>query len=127
MQLKQFIQHSLTLAAVLCCAIMTTVFTACSNDNDGDEIVKYWTETVGSNAIGDQVCAQMDAALSSAFGGGVAYKRDDSKAIRVCDEVANKVRDVELLGTINLMVVFPSSDPDATNNKKVIKTYEFPF
>ncbi len=120
-------KYLMTLAAVLCCAMTTTVFTACSSDDDSDEIVKYWTETVGSNAFGDQVCDQMDAALSSAFGGGVAYKRDDSKAIRVCDEVANKVRDVSLVGTINLMVVFPSSDPNAASNKKVIKTYTFPF
>ena len=120
-------KYLMTLAAVLCCGMMATMFTACGSDDDGDEIVKYWTETVGSNAFGDQVCAQMDAALSSAFGSSVAYKRDDSKAIRVCDEVANKVRDVELIGTINLMVVFPSSDPNATSNKKVIKTYKFPF
>ena len=117
----------MTFAAVLCCAMMATVFTACSSDDDSDEIVKYWAETVGDNAFGNQVCSQMDAALSSAFGSSVAYKRDDSKAIRVCDEVANKVREVELIGTINLMVVFPSSDPNATSNKKVIKTYNFPF
>lgn len=120
-------KYLMTLAAVLCCAMMTTVFTACGSDDDGDEIVKYWAEPAGDNAFGRQVCSQMDAALSSAFGSSVAYKRDDSKAIRVCDEVANKVRDVELIGTINLMVVFPSSDPNATNNKKVIKTYKFPF
>ncbi len=120
-------KYLMTLAAVLCCGMMTAVFTACSSDDDGDEIVKYKAVGEDGNLFGAQTSSAMNAALSTAFGSDVAYKRDDSKAIKVCDEVAEKVRDVNLIKTINLKVIFPSSDPDAAENSKIIKTYSFPF
>lgn len=115
-------------AVALICMTMTCVtLTACSSDDDEEVFVRYNAETVGDNAFGSIVCGHMDQALSSAFGSNVAYKRDDSKAIRVCDEVAEKVRDNSQIGTIILKVTFASSDPDASGNTQVIKTYRFPF
>lgn len=114
-------------AVALICMTMTCVTLTACDDDDDVTYVRYSAETVGDNLYGSMVCSQMDNALSSAFGSDIAYKRDDSKAIRVCDEVAEKVRDNELVGTINLIVTFSSTDPYATNNTKVIKTYEFPF
>ena len=117
-----------SLAAIVCCVMTMSVLTSCSSDENSTEFVNYRTRTVGDNAFGDMVCSQMDAALSSAFGNQVAYKRDDSKAISVCDAIANKegVKENALIGTINLEVAIASTDPNA-NNVKVIKTYKFPL
>ena len=109
-----------TLAAVLCCVMVSTMFTSCSKDDDS-EFGSYYAETVGDNYFGDLVCNQMDNALSSAFGNKMFYKRDDKKAIRVCDEVAKKVENESLVGTINLMMRIGNTDPDA-KTKKIIKT-----
>jgi len=120
--MKKFL---LTFAAVVCCVMISIVFSACGSD-DETEFVAYHAETVGDNLYGDMVCTEMGKAIDKAFGNQMAYARDDSKAIRVCDEVAEKVRDNSLVGTINLVVRISSTDPDA-NLRQVVKTYKFPF
>ncbi len=115
----------LTFAAVICCVMISTVFTACGSDAE-TQFVAYHAETVGNNLYGDMVCTEMDKAISKAFGDQIAYARDDNKAIKVCDEVAAKVRDNSLVGTINLVVRISSTDPNA-NLREVVKTYKFPF
>lgn len=117
----------MTAVALICMTMMCVSLTACSKDDDDDAVVRYSAVTVGDNLYGQMVCNEMDAALASAFGSSLAYKRDDSKAIRVCDEVAEKVRDNSLIGTIQLEVTFASADPYADNETKIIKTYQFPF
>ncbi len=118
----------MAIAAVICCTMAASMLTACgSDDDDSVEFVQYHAEPANSNILGLPVATQMNTAISSAFGSDVAYKRDDSKAISICDEVANKNKNAAVgTGTINLMVSFSSSDPNATGNTKVIKTYKFP-
>ena len=118
-------KYLLTLAAVICCALTTTVFTSCSSDDEDSEFGEYYAETAGTNMQGGVICAEMDQALSKAFGNQTFYTRDDSKAIRACDEVANKHK-TDLAGTVNLKMRIGSTDTSA-KNIKVIKTYEFPF
>lgn len=118
-------KYLLTLAAVICCAMTTTVFTACSSDDGDSEFGDYYAETAGLNMQGEVICTEMDQALSKAFGTQTFYKLDDSKAIRVCDEVANKHK-ADLAGTVNLKKRAGSTDA-SVHNIKVIKTYEFPF
>lgn len=120
-------KYFMTAVALICMTMMCVSLTACSKDDDDDAVVRYSAVTVGDNLYGQMVCNEMDAALASAFGSSLAYKRDDSKAIRVCDEVAEKVRDNSLIGTIQLEVTFASADPYADNETKIIKTYQFPF
>lgn len=122
-------KYFMTAVALICMTMMCVSLTACSKDKDDDDdaVVRYSAVTVGDNLYGQMVCNEMDAALASAFGSSLAYKRDDSKAIRVCDEVAEKVRDNSLIGTIQLEVTFASADPYADNETKIIKTYQFPF
>ncbi len=117
--------YLLALAAVLCCAMATTVFTACGDDDDDSEFGEYYAETDGLNMQGEVICAEMDQALSKAFGNQTVYKLDDSKAIRTCDEVANKHKS-DLAGTVNLKKRFGNTDSNASGIK-IIKTYEFPY
>ena len=120
-------KYFMAAVALICMTMMCVSLTSCSSDDDDDAVVRYTAVTVGDNAFGDIVCNEMDAALASAFGSSIAYKRDDSKAIRICDEVAEKVRDNSLIGTIQLKVSFASANPNADNESKIIKTYQFPF
>lgn len=118
-------KYLFSLAAVLCCAIAISVFTSCSKDDDS-EFGEYYAQTVGDNLYGEMVCQQMDQALKTAFGNQQFYKRDDAKAIRTCDEVASKVKDLSIVGSINLMMRIGSTSTSASNTK-VIKTYTFPL
>ena len=119
-------KYLFSLAAVLCCAIAISVFTSCSKDDDASEFGEYYAQTVGDNLYGEMVCQQMDQALKTAFGNQQFYKRDDAKAIRTCDEVAKKVKDESIVGSINLMMRIGSTSTSASNTK-VIKTYSFPL
>ena len=120
-------KYLMAAVALICMTMMCVSLTSCNKDDDDDVAVRYIAVTVDDNLYGEMVCNQMDAALSSAFGNSIAYMRDDSKAIRVCDEVANKVRDNSLVGTIQLKVTFASADPYSDKEAKIIKTYKFPF
>ena len=105
--------------ALICMTVFCISATSCSSDDDDDIFVRYDAVTVGDNLFGQMVCNEMESALKTAFGSG--------SPIRVCDAVAEKVRDNNLVGTIQLTVTFASTDPHADNKTNVIKTYKFPF
>jgi|GEM_PF-6326081 len=120
-------KYLMAAVALICMTVFCISATSCSSDDDDDIFVRYDAVTVGDNLFGQMVCNEMESALKTVFGSGSAYRRDDSKAIRVCDAVAEKVRDNNLVGTIQLTVTFASTDPHADNKTNVIKTYKFPF
>ena len=91
----------MTLAAVLCCAMISTTFTACGSDSDNESIsddaaydVKVYTvSSINSNCA--DVVKQMKEALNKKMDGKMSgstdddkcvCKRNDQKAISICDE-----------------------------------------
>ena len=83
----------MTLAAVLCCAMTMTLFTACGDDEQ-DSVSNYAGYNVtakGNGFIGLMIVQNMQDALTTGMPlDGKMCKRDDAKAIKICDEVAKK-------------------------------------
>lgn len=120
-------KYLMAAVALICMTVLCVSITSCSKDNDDDVFVRYDAVPGGSNLFSQMVCDEMNREIATAFGSSTAYRRDDSKAIRICDAVAEKVRDNSLVGTIQLTVTFATSDPNANSNTNLIKTYQFPF
>lgn len=118
-------------AVVLICMTMTCVsLNSCGSDDNDDysNYVSYTVNPEGSTSTAAlYVIDEMRANIDKRFSGekkDLLYKRNDTKAIQACDEVAENYR-TSLLGKITLSVGAPSSDPSSTS--KVIKTYNFPY
>ena len=115
--------------AVVCCILTSVAFTSCSDD-DSSDFVAYTVNPKGGMSLDKmmlnlQICEKMRDAIKASFGGAPVYSRDDAKAIKACDKVAEEYRNVNA-GTIELYVSTPSSDPDNIPTTTV-KTYTFPF
>ena len=115
--------------AVVCCILTSVAFTSCSDD-DSSDFVAYTVDPKGGMSLDKmmlnlQICEKMRDAIKASFGDAVVYSRDDAKAIKACDKVAEEYRNVNA-GTIELYVSTPSSDPDNIPTTTV-KTYTFPF
>lgn len=116
----------MTFAAVLCCALISTTFTACSSD-DGDSLSDFAAYTV--NPSGEfsgnclAICEEMRAALKTGMPiDKNVCKRDDAKAIRICDEVYKNT-----IATAKFKIVLdvtPLGD-GIYNQSTTIKTYEY--
>ena len=94
----------MTLAAVLCCAMISTIFTACSkseNESISDyaayAVRVYTGSSITSNC--DDVAKQMREALDQKMEGKMkgntegdycVCKRNDKNAISICDEAFQK-------------------------------------
>ena len=116
--------------AVVCCILTSVVFTSCSDDDDSSDYVVYTLSNEVNGSLGKVmlnalICEKMQDAISASFGGAPVYARDDAKAIKACDKVAEEYRNADA-GTIELCVSTQSSDPN-DNTTTTVKTYTFPF
>ena len=115
--------------AVVCCILTSVAFTSCSDD-DSSDFVAYAVNPKGGMSLDKmmlnlQICEKMRDAIKASFGDAVVYSRDDAKAIKACDKVAEEYRNADA-GTIELCVSTQSSDPN-DNTTTTVKTYTFPF
>ena len=115
-----------TFAAVLCCAIISTVFTACKNDEQDSvsNFAAYDVVTINSSGNSLIICENMQEALRTGMplDNKVCNKRDDAKAIRICDEVYKKSYATAHFKIILRVTPFGNGlDNKATD----LKTYEF--
>ena len=120
--------------AVVCCILTSVVFTSCNKDDDDDntEYVSYNQEPSGSMSwnkkmLNLEICEEMRQAVRASFGEDSRYyPRDDAKAIKACDKVAEKNRN-EDAGNIVLVVSITSPEPGGALKTATVKTYTFPF
>ena len=115
----------MTLAAVLCCAMTMTSFTACSDDEQ-DSVSNYAAYTVtaqGSGMLGLMIVEDMQEALKTGMPlDGKTCKRNDEKAISICDEVAKKSASTAYVEVYLTVTPFGNG----TENKNItLKTYVF--
>jgi hypothetical protein len=94
----------MTLAAVLCCAMISTIFTACSkSENESiSDYAAYAVKVYAGSSINtncDDVVEQMKEALDKGMDGKMSgsteddkciCKRNDNNAISICDEAFQK-------------------------------------
>ena len=115
----------MTLAVVLYCAMMTTIFTACGSD-DQDSVSNYAAYTVAPiNGSGNclTICENMREALKPGMPlDEKVCKRDDAKAIRICDEVYKSAT-----ATAHFKIVLQVTPfGNGLDNKSIdLKTYDF--
>ena len=117
-----------TFAAVLCCAVISTVFTACSSENESvSDLAAYTLGSKGDErTITSSNCQEIMDKMKNALIVGLGdehciCKRDDDKAIRICDQVYNSVTPVGYF-VIELKVT-PFGN-GVNNQSIVIKKYE---
>ena len=116
----------MTLAAVLCCTLTTTVFTSCSEE--GDSISNYATYDVNPKGeFAKTNCMNIIEAMRAALKSGMEYnnglcKRDDARAIRICDDIYKK-----MTGSGHFKIVLEVAPfGNGLENKAItIKTYEY--
>ena len=129
----------MTLAAVLCCAMTTTVFTACEEEKSysttyGYEVVqeKDVTELFGSKYYLTDEASTVQAAFNSAIGTNGSYydmhdHNKDAEMKSACAAVqqryANNLESIYM--KFSLIRITGSADPAIGNKKEVIATYEF--
>ena len=114
----------LLLAAFFCCAI---ILTSCGKDETADDWVSYTvnpSETFSGNCL--SICEQMRTALKSEMTTSYSmFKRDDAKAITICDRVYNSTKATATASfTIVLSVSKGSTGPDDIK-LTTLKTYEY--
>ena len=121
--MKKFL---MTLAAVLCCALTTTVFTSCSEE--GDSLSNYATYAVNpkgefANTNCMTICEKMREALKTGmeYSNGLC-KRDDARAIRVCDDIYNKMTGS---GHFKITLEVAPFGEGLESKSFIIKTYEY--
>ena len=80
----------MTFAAVLCCAMIATVFTSCSKDDDDSNqaVYKYVAEgditVISGFTFG---VAEYQSAINNALGNTVLTVKDDAKVVAACEAV----------------------------------------
>ena len=115
----------LALAAVLCCAMMTTMTTACSSDDESvSDFAAYTVNPKGefpnSNCL--EVVVEMRNALAKGLGDeNRVCKRDDAKAIKICDEVFSSVT---RSGHFVIVLEVTPFGNGLNNTSTIIKSYE---
>ena len=117
----------MTLAAVLCCAMISTAFTACDKDNDNESVSDYAAYKVNpSGEFGNSncmdICEQMREALRKDLTdeNGIC-KRNDDKAISICDEVFKKATPS---GQFSIVLTVTPFGDGVDNKTTTIKTWE---
>lgn len=116
----------MTLAAVLCCTMISTVFTACSSD-DNDSVSNYEAYTVNPDGTFSGNCLAICEEMREALRTGMPLenntcKRDDAKAIRICDGVYNSTTATAHFKIILQVTPFGNG---VNNTSTTIKTYEY--
>ena len=114
----------MTLAAVLCCAMTTVVFTSCDKEDEGmnDGFAYYNYRAMSTDFDYQDAAGAFDTAIRFAgcfdpFVGG-----NDDKVVRACDAVYEELKQ-ELVGRSGKVSIIKIRHPDG--KQKVLKIYEF--
>ena len=117
----------MTFAAVLCCAIISTVFTACSKDNESVSDYAAYTVNPSGNFSGNclAICQDMRDALTTGMPlDQKTCKRNDAKAISICDQVYQNTTATATAHFKIVLEVTPLGN-GMDNKTTTIKTYEY--
>ena len=117
----------MTLAAVVCCAMISTVFTSCSKDDSDSNDFYYYRANgsiSGTGGLGGLfVITDYTTAIESVVGTELT-KQEDQKVIQACDAVYAKHK-AEYGSTISSTVVINRHKLGDDNDVKVIKEYQY--
>ena len=119
----------MTLAAVLCCWVTTTVFTACSSEEEHPVTYKYEVKLVDYARYITDEASQLQAAFNSAVGtNGTVYpyyqENQDSKMKSACDAVKKKYTDIQSV-YFKFDLIRIASAVGSQDVSTVIASYEF--
>ena len=120
-------KYLMTLAAFLCCAMVSVVFTSCSKDDDnsGSDMYSYVAvggATVKNNLLVVPLTDYTDA-IKSAVGSGLV-KQNDQKVIQACDAVYAKHKS-DYGSSISGTIQITRSKLGDSNSEQVIKEYTY--
>ena len=119
-------KYLMTLAAVLCCAMVSVVFTSCSKDDDNSDSDLYSYVAVGGATVKNSFVVPLTDytdAIKSAVGSGLV-KQNDQKVIQACDAVYTKHKSdygTDISGSIQIK----RSKMGDSNSEQVIKEYTY--
>ena len=117
----------MTLAAVVCCAMISTVFTSCSKDDSDSSNLYYYRangDITGTGGFGGLfVITDYTTAIESVVGDGFT-NQEDQKVIQACDAVYAKHK-AEYGTTVSGTVVINRHKLGDDNDVKVIKEYKY--
>ena len=123
----------MTLAAVLCCAMTTTVFTACSSDDDVTYKKSYMYEVVWDNQVSvgyRQEATAIENALNTAVGFTGNYystlqSPKDNEMMSKCDAVVKGYSNINSAYLVfNLYRVTLDATPGSVKVSELIAKYE---
>ena len=117
----------MTLAAVVCCVMISTVFTSCSKDDSDSSNLYYYRangDITGTGGFGGLfVITDYTTAIESVVGDGFT-NQEDQKVIQACDAVYAKHK-AEYGTTVSGTVVINRHKLGDDNDVKIIKEYQY--
>lgn len=119
-------KYLMTLAAFLCCAMVSVVFTSCSKDDDNSDSDLYSYVAEGSATVTNAFVVPLTdytSAIQSAVGSGLV-KQNDQKVIQACDAVYSKHKS-EYGSSISGSIQIKRSKLGDSNSEQVIKEYTY--
>ena len=119
-------KYLLMLAAILCCAMVSVVFTSCSKDDDNSGSDMYSYVASGNATVKDAFVVPLTDytdAIKSAVGSGLV-KQNDQKVIQACDAVYAKHKS-DYGSSISGTIQITRSKLGDSNNEQVIKEYTY--
>ena len=113
----------MTLAAVLCCAMTTTVFTSCSELEGMDDGNAYYAYRAHSDNFSYQeATGSFDAAIRLSVGMDPILGGNDDKVIEACDKCYEELTP-KLKGKSGKVIIYKTRHPDG--KQKNLKEYKF--
>ncbi len=119
-------KYLLMLAAILCCAMVSVVFTSCSKDDDNSGSDMYSYVASGNATVKDAFVVPLTDytdAIKSAVGSGLV-KQNDQKVIQACDAVYAKHKS-DYGSSISGTIQITHSKLGDSNSEQVIKEYTY--
>ena len=119
----------MTLAAVLCCAMTTTVFTSCNSEEEHPVTYSYEVKMVNAIRYFPNEANQLQTAFNSAVGtNGTVYSyhksNQDSKMKSACDAVKKQCTDIKSV-YMKFDLIRIASAVGSEDVSTVIASYEF--
>ena len=118
-------KYLMTLAAVLCCAMISTMFTSCSKDEESISDYAAYTVNPDGTFSGNclTICEKMRDALEKSMPlDDRIGTRDDEKAIRICDEV---YKNTNATAHFKIVLSVTPLGNGVNNTTTEIKIYEY--
>lgn len=112
-------------AAVLCCAMISTMFTSCSKDEESISDYASYTVNPKGTFSGNclAICQKMRDALEESMPlDDNIGKRDDEKAIRICDEV---YKNTNATAHFKIVLLVTPLGNGVNNTTTEMKIYEY--